>query len=160
MGSGTRMRSTRYILFCETVSKKDFKDCNKVDIPLIITIKSCLILIFSLRLQNLVQIGMVVTRLLAWQTQDPLLLYTQFMLLEGFKKFYRFLGPILWNVVDRLFDNTIYKDPLQVVDLTGSKSARTRQYSQVSHSISWGLPILRIFHSRSSDETLAASENI
>lgn len=107
---------------------------------------------------------MMVTRLLAWQTQDPVLLYTQFMLLEGFKKFYRFLGPILWNVVDRLFDNVIYKDPLEVVNLTGNQSARTRQYSQVSHFISWSLHMSLLSSLRlvggDSGETLPATGNI
>lgn len=52
--------------------------------------------------------------LVEWRTNDPLLLYCQCQLMEGFKRFYRHLGPQLWAVMDRLFSCMEYRDPAVV----------------------------------------------
>jgi len=56
-------------------------------------------------------VGWLLTVLLEWRVTDPLLLYCHCLLLEGFKRFYRYFDQQLWTVLERLFTYMEYRDP-------------------------------------------------
>jgi hypothetical protein len=74
-------------------------------------------------------VSWLLSMLLGWQVTDPLLLYCQCLLLEGFKRFYRYLDQQLWAVLELLFQHMEYRDPALVGKTFSSPSQLMKHLS-------------------------------